>query len=473
MIKRYLKLFFKWFTLLLVTISLAIAFSFLEKGELAKEISFSLNLPSKEMWQEETAAPPDIEESANQWEYLGNPNDIIPELKEPAKRVKLRNGQVMGTLEAKEVRIYQDARVGSIVAKEMVAIYGGTVTQNVQGSQVILAPDMRAEHERNPNYDFDPQIENRDQGIVYGNVTGEDIQTFAGTTIMGNAGSQESRLDLAGSIQGKVTGKQIILRSTAIIHGDVLTSSESVVMEPGANVLGKIMNTENKAIKIVKAETPGDHLVHYNSANRYDGPERVVVQDENKSFLFLLWLPVLLGILAALFITYGFFTDDAATSMENITLRPLKTLWFGFVSTALGIPLVFLLFITIIGIPISIALGITLVLASLVGMSGVCLKIGRKVSSAFDLKQFSQVKEMLLGILLVAHLVWIPLLGWLVLLVLGIMGLGSVTMIWYPRFRERWSLWRQSRKQRKEDSPIEKTSEDTPVNIDNEDTKNE
>ncbi|SHK73561.1 polymer-forming cytoskeletal protein [Desulforamulus aeronauticus] len=473
MIKKYLKLFLKWFALLLVMISLAVAFSFLEKGELAKEISFSLNLPSKAMWQEETPTSTDVRESANQWEFLSNPSEIIPELKEPSKRIKLMNGQVIGTLEAKEVRIYQDAQVGSIMAKEMAAIYGGTVTQDVKGSQVILAPDMRAEHERNPNYDFDPEIENRNRGIVYGNLIGEDIQTFVGTTIMGNAGSQESRLDLAGTIQGNVTGKQIILRSTATIHGNVITSTESVVMEPGANVLGKIINTENKAIKIVKAEPSGDNLFHYNTPNRYNGPERIVVQDDNISFLFLLWLPVLLGILATLFITYGFFTGDAAISMENVTLRPLKTLWSGFVSAALGIPLVFLLFITIIGIPISIALAITLVLAALVGMSGVCLKIGHKVSSTFDLKQFPQVKEMLLGILLVAHLVWIPLLGWLVLLVLGIMGLGSVTMIWYPRFKDRWSLWRQSRKQKKEDSTTEKQSEETPINIDCGDVKSE
>lgn len=471
-LKTILKFLFKWGILLFTLFALAVGFSFLERGNLAKEISYGLNLPSKAWWQDEMANPvPQTPEAAPgamaEWMYIGNHDEILPELKEPTKRVKFRNGQVIGALEAKEVRIYQEARAGSVVATEMAAIYGGAVGQNVQGAKVILAPDEQAEHERVPRHpDFDKfeREPNNNQGIVYGNITGGEILTLAGTTVMGSVGSPDSRLDLAGTVQGNATGQQIILRSTAVVHGDVVTAGESVVLEPGANVLGKIRNTENKPIKIVKGETAGGENFYRQAPGRadyYQSPERVVVERGHDMFPFLLWIPVLLGILASLFITYGFFTRDATASMENISSRPLKTLWMGFVSAALGVPLVFLMFITIIGIPLAIALGITLVLASLVGMSGICLKIGQKVRSAFGLSNFSQAKEMLLGILLVAHLVWIPILGWLVLLVLGIMGLGSVTMIWWPKFKERWGLWRKSRKQKGTENEPEVKKEET------------
>ncbi len=464
----------KWTLLMAVIALIILGFSFLERGQLAKEISYALNLPTQEWWQPEfqETPSPQVVEIQDEWKEINlPPNQSLPELKEPNKRLKIRATQVIGIVEAKEVRLYENATAGSVIANETAAIYGGSVKQNVQGARIILAPDEQSEFNlySHPYQAFkDDREQKGDRGTVYGNLTGNEILALDGTTVLGDVGTVESQLDLAGIVQGNVTGKQIILRSTALIHGDVVISSDSVIMEPGASILGKIRNLDDKPVKIVKGETSSERSYHNNPSGAADfGPsyERVVVQEDSKGFLFLLWIPVLLGILATQFITYGFFPGDVAEGMENLTLRPLRTLWIGFVTAALGVPLCFLLFITILGIPFSLALSIALLLAILVGSSGVCLKIGRKVSASFGLN-LSQVKEMLLGVLLVAHLIWIPVLGWLFLMVLGVMGLGSVIMIWYPRFKNHWSRWRESRRTKEaehkleEPSPIEESDDE-------------
>ncbi|KJS16966.1 MAG: hypothetical protein VR69_07295 [Peptococcaceae bacterium BRH_c4b] len=448
--KTIFKFLFKWTAVLIVLAALVVGFSFLERGYLAREISLSLNLPAQQWWQNEPIerVVPQSPEVTDDWIFIGNQNQILPELKEPAKRVKMREGQVIGILEAREVRLYENAQAGSVVAVELAGIYGGAVRQNVQGARVVLAPDERAEYDyRNT----DPDIEtDRNRGIVYGNISGSQILTLAGTSVLGNAGTPESQLDLAGTVQGNATGRQIILRSSALIRGDLITSSESVVMEPGASVLGRIVNSENKPIKIVKGETRDEYIYREQSDRAgYNQPaERIFVHDDNNFGLVFLWIPILLGIIATLFLTYSFFTRDVTDGVDNLTFSPLRALWTGFVTVAIGIPLMFLLFISILGIPVALVLVFTLGLAGLVGISGICLMVGRKVCAAFDLSGISQAKQMLLGILLVAHLVWVPVFGWLVLAIGGVMGLGSIAMIWWPRFKSRWHNWRQSGRQK-------------------------
>lgn len=476
--KTVCKFLLKWTAILAVIAALVVGFSFLERGYLAKEISFALHLPTEEWWLDKNIPPVQRRDittpvQEDEWHYIQNNNEILSEIKEPNKRVRIEQGRVIGTVQAKEVHLGEDAQVGSILATEQAAIYGGSVKQNVQGARVLLAPYYNPELENNMprRADYYPDREERKtKGIVYGNIIGGEITTLPGTSVLGQVGTPESQLDLAGTVQGNATGRQVILRSTAVIHGDVITSSESVMMEPGASVQGRIINSDNKPIKIVKVETDGVDTYRNISPERVHYPqpaEQVIVRDNNPLFtLVLLWIPVLLGILATLFITYGFFTKDATTSIENISGQPLRSIWLGFVSVALGLPLMFLLFISIIGIPVSISLGIALILASLVGLSGVCQKIGQKVSAAFGLNSLSQIKEMLLGILLVAHLIWIPILGWIVLLVLWLMGLGSVTMLWWPRLKTRWQSWRQSRKTRDTGNQSETMVEEEPKDSD-------
>lgn len=454
--KKVLKFLFKFTLILLFLALLAVGFSFIERGNLARELSYNLDLPTKEWWQEGLRQLPPVQtQPADEWHIISG-NETQAEFRDASKRVQMHGGQIVGLLEAKEVKIYEGARVGSVIATESAAIYGGSVRQNVQAPSVVLAPSEGYEHNPNDYKEFAPgQNDRSDWATVYGNIIGGDIVTANGSKVLGNVGTKDSRLDLAGVVQGDATGKQVILRSTAIVHGDVITTSESIIMEPGADVYGKIVNTQNKPIKIIKGQDGGNESERFYRTEpgvQYQGPQTIVQRDNGIFSLVLLWLPILLGALATLFIIYGFFSNDVVNAIDNLSYSPLRSLWVGFVTVSLGVPVTLLLFITIIGIPLSVALGIALITALLVGMSGVCLKVGQRVSNAFNLAFNNRAKEMLLGILLVAHLVWIPILGWLTLIVLAVMGLGSITMIWWPRFRDRWHNWRQSRKTKNRDS---------------------
>lgn len=455
--KKVLKFLLKWTLVLIFLALLTVGFSFIERGNLARELSYSLDLPTKEWWQEGfRQLPPVPTQPADEWHIISG-NETQAEFRDASKRVQMHDGQVVGLLEAKEVKIYEGARVGSVIATESAAIYGGSVRQNVQAPSVVLAPSEDYGYNPNDYKEFAPGQNGRSEwATVYGNITGGDIVTANGSKVLGNVGTKDSRLDLAGVVQGDATGSQVILRSTAVVQGDVITTSESIIMEPGADVYGKIVNTQNKPIKIVKGQDGGNESERFyrtgQDVHYYQGPQPIVQRDNGILSLVLLWLPILLGILATLFVTYGFFSNDVVNAIDNLSYSPLRSLWVGFVTVSLGVPVTLLLFITIIGIPLSVALGITLITALLVGMSGVCLKVGQRVSNSFNLAFNNRAKEMLLGILLVAHLVWIPILGWLTLIVLAVMGLGSITMLWWPRFRDRWHNWRQARKTKNRDS---------------------
>lgn len=436
--------------------ALLIGFSFVDRGELAQQIAKEIELPI-ERWEAPRIIYPPYPPGPSRdrdargvletedWEYLNSSAEVISgPIREPRKNLYLLR-PISGDVEAKNVKLDSVEVNGGISATEAVIIQGGIVRQTINSKSVQLTS------------------ENRQPGIVYGDIKSKDILLGPDTLVYGNVGTEGSQVDSAGTLQGNLTGKQIILRQNAIVHGDVYTTADAIIMEPGAEVRGRFIGLNQGTLKIIKGDPEAgewgrqnqnrpSYVGQFNGPQNFDNNREVVYVNNDQGGLLglvLAWLPTLIGIIALVLLAQSFLSKDAATALENITQRPWQSLWIGVLTLLASIPLSFLLAVSIIGIPLAAALGAIITAAAIVGASGVALTVGAKVGNAFGITQDSRLKEALLGTVLLAHLIWIPGLGWFVMGVLLLAGLGGVMMIWWPRFKISWREWRTRRAEAK------------------------
>lgn len=177
-----------------------------------------------------------IIQNTEEWKYIEGSSDLISgPIKEPQKNLYLQR-PVSGDVEAKIVKLDSVEVNGMLTASEAVIILGGVVRQDVNSKSVQLTS------------------ENNQTSIVYGEIKGKNIKIGKGSLVYGDVGTTDSRVDTAGKLQGNLTGTQIILRQNAIVHSDVYTTADSIIMEPGAEVRGRFIGLNKGTIKIIKGE---------------------------------------------------------------------------------------------------------------------------------------------------------------------------------------------------------------------------
>ncbi|WP_235918872.1 polymer-forming cytoskeletal protein [Heliomicrobium undosum] len=377
-------------------------------------------------------------------------------IQEPASRVVVEGGQVIGPVSAREVRLEDRAVVnGAVSAEYGVTIVGAQARADVTAREVRIFRDSVQEENRRfgqVRRHFDgPEAE------VAGNVKAQHVTNAPGTIISGSV-ITDGQAELAGVVNGDVTARNVILKATAQIKGNIRSGADTIVMEPGAQVFGRITGPEGQGVRIVAgAVTPEDAAALDRSYGppltpRSDNSPQVVVREQGGfAYGIFFWIPVLIGLLALSFIAYSFLREDAEEAADAILLQPLRNIWIGFLTIlALG-PLVALSAVTIIGIPVAVGLAVTALAAAIVGWTAGSLVVGRRVAMNLGRWQVPGViGEVLIGAFLLAHLGWVPLIGWLILLAITLMGFGAVVRSWYPRFRDQWRRWRKERKQQRE-----------------------
>jgi len=79
--------------------------------------------------------------------------------------------------------------------------------------------------------------------------------------------------------------------------------------------------------------------------------------------------------------------------------------------------------ITILGIPVSLVLVALLGLAWLLGFVGLCQAVGDRLP--FQSKQHGRWLAFLVGVVLVSFVGALPFVGWLVVILMSLLGIGS------------------------------------------------
>ena len=133
------------------------------------------------------------------------------------------------------------------------------------------------------------------------------------------------------------------------------------------------------------------------------------------------------GVILLALLLHLFFPNQVATARSALELRPLAALGFGCLTAVAGVLLALLLGITIVLLPVSLAIAVGMAVAWLLGWTAIIVLIGQRLTAALNWR-LDAIGSLLLGGLLVALLVNVPLLGGLFGLVAGAMAVGAAVL---------------------------------------------
>ncbi|NMB88470.1 MAG: polymer-forming cytoskeletal protein [Chloroflexi bacterium] len=236
-------------------------------------------------------------------------------------------------------------------------------------------------------------------------------------------------MDADGVINGDITaiGGVVRLGENAVVNGDIHSMGATISRAEGSVVQGDILSEEpnNLDNNLLPDVLPGIQI-----------PNRAVIpsffQDIFSSLSGLLWA-VLRALAAAALaaIVVVFLQTPTERVARAITSAPLVSGGMGLLTILVAPALFVLLIITIILIPVGLIGILLLAIALLYGWVALGLELGQRLSTQLHQAWAAPVSAgigTLLLVLLSSAVAWIPCVGWVVPVIISIVGLGGVIM---------------------------------------------
>ncbi len=262
--------------------------------------------------------------------------------------------------------------------------------------------------------------------LVRGHVTG-DVAAYGGNVTISSSGrvdgavnSYGGRVEVAGVVQGDVTsyGGGIVLDNSARINGDVKSYGGGVTKSPGAQVQGDIEHNPGSVFSL-------SNLFFW-------GPF---------DFSFpVVWIVVWMGIAAAL----AHWLPQRTLRIGEVMFSSLpRSLIVGVLSWVLGLILAAILAFTILGIPLTIAIILVLIAGAVMGNVAIGWVVGRGVLRRVFHRDHSPVLDAMVGVAILAFMESIPLVGFLLSVLVALLGVGATLLSRFGARRLRASRpWR-------------------------------
>jgi hypothetical protein len=253
-------------------------------------------------------------------------------------------------------------------------------------------------------------------------VVGGNVNLMAGSTVTGNVLLIGGTAQAAGTIVGDLTvlGGTVTLADTFMLNGNFSYAGTVVNRAPGAQITGQV-NTNTVAPFFVFPG--GTRVPMFNTT--FNSGFRVV------GFFLGLFLWALVGMLVAMFIP----THLTRTS-ETALNQPLLSGGLG-ILTIIIVPIILLLLtITICLIPVAFIGAVLLIVAWVFGLISLGLEVGRRISLAFKQEWHPAIAAGLGTLVLMAilnGLAFIPCVGWIPRILVGLVGLGAVLLTQFGR----------------------------------------
>jgi cytoskeletal protein CcmA (bactofilin family) len=329
-------------------------------------------------------------------------------------------------LGATGVAAAQTTRTGGSVVVEQgetvdgIQAFGGTVVVRgtVDGDVSALAGSVVVAETGRVTGDLQATTGNIDvRGTVEGSVEGAAGAVLVGSdaVIGGDLRVAASSLVVEGTVEGGIEAAvdRLTLASTASVNGDVRYAQDGdLVREDGATVGGTVTAVDDMSVDVGFGGDAPDL-----------GPVSLLFT------VFGVLVTLLLG--AILLLAFPRFADDVAGEVRD---EPLRSGGLGLLAFV-GIPVVLVaIAITVVGIPLTflgfMAYGL-LVFASAALAE---YAVGAWALSLADVE--NRWAALVVGVLAVAVLSRVPVVGWLVNLVVFLLGFGAVVALLYRGFRE-------------------------------------
>lgn len=239
---------------------------------------------------------------------------------------------------------------------------------------------------------------------------------------------KNSAVKSAVSIGGNVNVAGNVIRDAVAIGG-------SVILKPSAKVMGNAVSVGGIVKKMPGAIVTGE--IKEVSMPKYVSAITVLGAKVGPSLALLasvfLGLLYFLGILAVGVAAGLVFPKRVGWTAVSIDQHPVKAFLWGLLWIVLILPIAFLLFVSIIGIPLIIAEVMVYGIALVLGYVAATQVIGKKLLTAFKRYNMPMVTEIIWGIVILTLIGIVPVIGPLVHAIICTMALGAS---WMSRFGE-------------------------------------
>lgn len=251
---------------------------------------------------------------------------------------------------------------------------------------------------------------------------GCNVAVEQGATIRGDLALFGGNASVAGSIGGNISsfGSNVSLASTAVVNGGITSAGGNVERAEGAVVQGGVNHTGRNFTPPVAPAPPVAPVAP--------------MPPSPFSRAFNLGFDLLGGIVTALaFSALGalivIFAPEPTRRIGNaVQAKPLNVAGVGCLTLILLPILGLLLVITLIGIPVALVLFIASVVAWVFGWVAIGYLTGEKILQAFKARDILPVVAVILGVLVLTLISQVDFIGWLVSLVVGLLGIGAVVL---------------------------------------------
>lgn len=277
-------------------------------------------------------------------------------------------------------------------------------------------------------------------GKVAGDVTASGYYVTIGE-VGGNLRVSGADVTLAGPVSGYalVSGDDVTIEG--IINGDLMLSAEDVEFSESARIDGKLILYEEEAgdISVPPGLVPEDRIERRDIAELSEAAADLELWDWRDAFIELLEWVLIITVVAALIASFA--PNKLGDLRRNILAKPSRSLLFGFLTLSALVGAAIVLIVTGFGIGVLFAL-ISLVVALLVAFAGyvvgayavgvwLLMLVRKREPDNFAARVLAAV----MGVLVVALIALIPILGWLFVMFVALIGAGSISILLFrPAF---------------------------------------
>lgn len=258
-----------------------------------------------------------------------------------------------------------------------------------------------------------------------------DNAYLAGSSVNFGSGARVGSDLLAAGNQVRVTGtvgrnlrvaaNQLVISGT--VNGDVFARADNIRILKSANIRGNLSYQSRNKATIESGATIGGRTTYRPLAKEKRAPGFLS--------MFMWWLIWLIAAILFGVLMLTLFPVRTQATADTVRRSPGASIGFGLLAL-LVVPLACVIaIITIIGIPLGLtALMIYLILLYAAKIF-VGLTIGQWILGRSQSAQPKPLVSMILGLVILAIIGAIPVLGWLVSFVVVLLGLGAFLLSWW------------------------------------------
>jgi hypothetical protein len=278
--------------------------------------------------------------------------------------------------------------------------------------------------------------------VIGGNVTIEKGATVNGETVVvggslaidgkvnGDIVLVGGNLTVSGKINGSivVVGGQLLLTKTAVVTGDVTTMGGQVKKDPGAEVMGNVVNNAPPVTIPNVPNVPNIPSIP-NTPNQPDINLNVNPFWQVAGVLGRAVAIALIGMLLALFLQ-----PQLERASDAVTQQPLMAGSFGLLTLIVTPIAIIIMAVTILLIPVALIVVLLLPLTWLFGMVALGQEVGERFTKAIN-QIWAPVLTTGFGtfllVLIIGFVGLIPCFGWLLSFLITLIAIGGVVMTFF------------------------------------------